>query len=815
MPLYLSSKTEEASYFKKMDSWIPDILKQARWIWPDSPHWDLHNCYAQFRKSFDLKTVPRTAPLYITADQSYHLYLNGRFVCRGPARGFQANWPYDEVDVRQFLRKGKNVIAVRAHNPGFSNFVYLSQGFAGLLVGAQWGKVRIVTDASWLLRRETGVSKDTVPTSVQLFCQEHRDAQLEPDDWLEPDFDETHWKTLPAPGGAPRNGRIWNSMPWYSLEERGIPLLDEKEILPQKLLGSNTGKCAGSYRSTRDVTLVRHAEGLKHAPLPEDEENGLQPLKVPATGRHRFRSYLIDFGRTVVGNLSLEIEGGCGGEIVDTMHVEAIHQASLEALSVIPSNSRMAFGNRLICREGRTRHTFFHPFGFRYLVLTVRDSVHPLEIGIKLHWIGYPLQRKGSFHSSDADLNSIWETCAWTQQCCALDAYVDTPWREQVQWWGDARVQAQNTFFLSGDARLLRRGIGSIGKQTTPDGLTYGHAPTIAHHCILPDFTLIWILTVWDYYWQTGSLEVFKAQEEQIARALDYFARQTDPKSGLVGYDSRYWMFLDWTDLFKDGYASLPNLWLLMALEKTARMHRLCGHPKQAQPLEKWAAQLRKSLVSLINRDGLMCDGRTWKGKIVPTTSIHSQTLAILTGLSPRNERSMIERILVPFIREDIRPKATPSIYWITYVFSVLAERGYGIEVLAYITKYWTPMVAQGTTWERLDPNAGDGCSSLSHAWSAHPLFHLMQIVGGINQTAAGWKKIRFAPVFHGEEGAVVVPSPKGDICSRWQYRDGRIEVKLSLPPGIRAKVELPGMNSQWTEGSRTFIVHGESTAQS
>jgi len=467
----------------------------------------------------------------------------------------------------------------------------------------------------------------------------------------------------------------------------------------------------------------------------------------------------------------------------------------------------MAFGNRLICHEGETRHTFFHPYGFRYLVLTVRDSLQPLEIAFHLNWIGYPLDRKGSFHSSDSGLDAIWEACAWTQQCCSLDAYVDTPWREQAQWWGDARVQSQNTFFLNGDPRLFRRGITSIGGQITPNGLTYGHAPTMAHNCILPDFTLIWVLTIWDYYWQTGSLEAFQEQEEKIARAFDYFAGQTDAKTGLAGYDARYWMFLDWTDLFKDGYGSVVNLWLLMALEKAAQMHRLCGQPKKAKPLEQWAARLRKALLTLINKDGLLCDGRDWKGRIVPTTSIHAQTMALLTQLAPRNEGAMLDRILVPFIREEIAPKVTPSSYWITYVFQVLAERGYGKEVVAFIQKHWASMAAYGTTWEVFDPSGGNADSSRSHAWSAHPLYHLMQTIGGINQTAESWKEIRFAPVFHGEQGASIVPSPKGAIASQWRRKNGKVEVKLSLPKGVRARVELPGVKPHWATGSQVWKV--------
>ncbi len=68
-------------------------------MWADTAFYDLQNTYALFRHSFDLPRVPEHAPLFITADQSYRLYLNGQFICRGPARGFQASWPYDEVDV--------------------------------------------------------------------------------------------------------------------------------------------------------------------------------------------------------------------------------------------------------------------------------------------------------------------------------------------------------------------------------------------------------------------------------------------------------------------------------------------------------------------------------------------------------------------------------------------------------------------------------------------------------------------------------------------------------------------------------------------
>ena len=72
---------------------VPQILKEAIWIWPAPfPNVDITNSYALFRAPFELDTVPQKAVFYITADQNYRLYVNGKFICKGPARGYQKSW---------------------------------------------------------------------------------------------------------------------------------------------------------------------------------------------------------------------------------------------------------------------------------------------------------------------------------------------------------------------------------------------------------------------------------------------------------------------------------------------------------------------------------------------------------------------------------------------------------------------------------------------------------------------------------------------------------------------------------------------------
>ena len=49
--------------------------------------------------------------------------------------------------------------------------------------------------------------------------------------------------------------------------------------------------------------------------------------------------------------------------------------------------------------------------------------------------------------------------------------------------------------------------------------------------------------------------------------ALSYFEGVTAP-NGLLPYDERYWVFLDWADIFKEGYATVYNLFYFMTLER-------------------------------------------------------------------------------------------------------------------------------------------------------------------------------------------------------------------------------------------------------
>ena len=69
------------------------------------------NRHILFRKRLNL-TKADTAVLRITADDYYKLYINGKFVTQGPAPSYPDSYYYNEIDVKDYLCEGENVIAV-------------------------------------------------------------------------------------------------------------------------------------------------------------------------------------------------------------------------------------------------------------------------------------------------------------------------------------------------------------------------------------------------------------------------------------------------------------------------------------------------------------------------------------------------------------------------------------------------------------------------------------------------------------------------------------------------------------------------------
>ncbi len=815
-------------------------LRRAQWIWPEG-YMYLVNHFAQFRKDFSLPKVPKSAPFHITADKAYKLYVNGRFVCRGPARGYQAHWPFDEVDLADYLKRGENWISVEGYQPGISTFQYLHQGWAGLLAAADWGDFKLQTDSSWKMRRSPGHSTQTARYSLQIDFQEHVDLARLDRSWITSPQPPLWWDARLFPHGQSFQGMPFSRPPWAAVEARGIPLLREAEATPSAVVSVGAGESASDYRTRENASWGWVEEGQKvkswrgGEALSWKKTGEWLQIELPANGPGKFTAFVVDFDEVRVGNLLVEVESATGGEVFDFQHDQAQRQGRPQFLR--PGDGCWAaMANRLRPAPGSSEHEFFHLLCFRHVTVIARDLTAPVKLRLRTRTAGYPFEMKGLFESSDETLNSIHAACRRTQQICALDAYVDTPWREQAQWWGDARVQARNTFYLDGDARLLARGIFSLAGQSTPEGLTYGHAPTVANGCILPDFSLTWIMTIWDYFWQTGHSGLFRRLWPRVREVLGYFdCALARTKTGLLRHDRRFWYFGDWADIYKGETPTLLNLYYLEALRACAALLQAEEQQDDASELAAQAAAhealIRKRLYD--ESRGLFYGGLDDADRPAGPYSLHDQIMGLILGLLPAPAQSGVEQFCLAYLEARVRDSARhfsdgrssglvhvegrdcglvpPSAFWCTYLLEQMALRGHGAAVVGFIRDRWQPMLSTGTTWEGFDWNETIG-GSATHAWTAHPSFHLVNILAGVRQTAPAWREAVvepcFAPVLYQVRAAV--PTPRGELAVEWRRKGGKLVLQIAAPAEMTVSLRLPDQQETFAGGKeRKFELKG------
>lgn len=805
----------------------------ARWIWGIPGHaFEQRNSYCYLRKVFTLKSEPVAASARVTADNRYQLFVNGTFVCRGPARCEPKRQAFDEVDLAPFLRKGRNVVAALAHHFGESTMQSLERGGFGFLLDAEvrcrsGRPVPIHTDDTWKGIPAAGYSRRTSRYNVHLGFQEDLDAARVPAGWTTVSYHDAHWPPACVHGPAGRR-------PYEHLEPRSIPFSRELPAQFLSVVSMWTGRHHPDYLHPDNLARIVMEERRSPARVEvfRDAAAALRPgrsaMTVLPTSTGRHHAIVLDAGQEAAGFVRLDLEA-VGGEIIDVFCCEHVRGRGEPALGPAQALPLGLFCDRYRCRPGRQQHQFFSWKGFRYLLVIFRDVHRPM----KVHHIGYtsttyPVERAGSFECSDPLLNRIWETGVRTQQLCMHDAYVDCPWREQAQWWGDARVQWRVNWAVFGDAALFRRGLRQIAQSQIDNGLTYGVFPCEMHGLILPDYTLVWVCSLWDYYLYTGDEAPVREHFDAVVRAMNWFEPQARRRGGLLGHPGGgLWLFLDWSPLYRGDASATFTFQYLEALRTAARLAALVGRRAEQR---RWLALARQVERAILRAFWDATGKRFFEGYDfakrlpVPQVGQHANALAILNDVQPRWHPQIADRIAW-ILRHHNRlltdntghyyhararhPVASPFFY--AYVLEAMLKAGRGGEALAGIRRLWGGMLDRGATtwfetWNHHPESYGE--SSACHAWSASPTYHLSEQVGGVRPVAPGFSEVSITPrMFDLAHADVRTPTPRGTIAVTWhrQGKDG-IRLKLRLPRRITADLRLPdGSEHRLAGGSHTF----------
>ncbi len=771
------------------------FFKDSGWIWYNHYGYEDVNVFMLARKEFCLDAVPEgPAVIKITADSRYKLYVNGSYVCYGPARGYPEHYPFDTVDITEYLKKGGNVIAVVVHQYGHGTYQSIYAGASGLIVEGRAGNVDVgtVRNSGWLVKKCAGRKQNMLRRTVQMGYQENLDGRKVEKEWMMPGA-----KIRPNENGwIEPDWRKSGCAPWFGFEEREIPLMREEVRDFKKLLFAHYGKSSKDWEDTRNITGV-YLEEKKNGQLdpsrikdPENmfrTDNSFAVVKPFPAGKRL--TMLVDFGEEVAGFLGVEVEGN-GGEVLDFTTAESLDGKHLYIQNPA-TGSKVAVSDRYTLRKGFQNFETFSIHGFRYLAMTVRNVKKQVKIKrLYVRQTTYPFENRTFFRTSDESINRIWDMCVRTQICCSLDAYVDCPWREQAQWWGDARVQAANTYYAFGDMRLFRRGIKQAGQSQIFNGLTYGHFPTMAVGCILPDFTMTWIHTHLDYYRYTGDTSLMRQQYDRIEKAISFFSDYTD-KNYLLGNIPEWWVFLDWAPLYKEGFSCLFNLLFLHTLRTVAEISSILNKTEKERFYLGIASTLEGKIKKVFwdNKEKVFWDGYdTVKKQQIKKISQHTHTWAILMDINRRYHRLWADRILTPPM--NLEPLKHPDIiegspFYYYYIIEALKKvGGYESVIVDFIKRRWGMMLDEGATtcWEMWNPQPG--YTSLCHAWSAHPIVHFIEIIGGIKPVSADWKEIEITPNPLGLDRInLSIKTSHGNIAI--DVQNGKF--KADIPHGINA----------------------------
>ena len=770
------------SFFLIAQEINPDLLTKswsASWITcPDIPQRE-YGVY-HFRKSFALTTKPEKFIVHVSADNRYRLFVNGKAVCNGPARGDLYNWYFETIDISAYLQKGNNTIAALVWNMGvYAPVAQISNQTAFVLQGNTATEKIINTDKTWKVFQNSSYTPCSIDNASRLRTYmvigpgDQVDAANYPWGWEQASFTDTEWKPAktianPVPVGV-GSDNLWTMQP------RNIPLM--KETLQR-------------------IPAVRKSNGIQAS---SDFLQGNQPLIISA---NKTVSILLDQNFNTVAYPEIWVSNGKGASIKMT-YAEALFD----------KNNKKGNRNDIAGKEIKGNYDIFLPDGgnqrnfrplwvrtYRYLQLDIITKDQPLQINDMYGMAtGYPFEVKASFTSNDASLQQIWDIGWRTAQLCAGETYFDCPYYEQLQYEGDTRIQSLISLYVTGDDRLMRKAILDFYHSRVPEGLTQGRYPS-SRLQVIPPFSLFWVSMIHDYWMHRKDEKFVSNFLIPIMGVLDWFEKKMDPAKQMLG-PMNWWSFVDWNNAFPggtpdgamDGNSSIISLQYVNTLQQAGELFAYFGKTELANHYKELAVKISKAtyLNCFDPKKGVMANT-----PLKNTFSQHASIISVLTGCIPKVDR---KKVMQKVLYDTSLSQAT--FYYRFYLNRALKKAGMADMYYSQLTP-WRGMIENGLTTfaENPDPTRSD-----CHAWSSSPNYDFLATICGIVPSSHGFATVRIEPAL-GElqEASGVLPHPDGDIKVALQ-RKGKegIVAQVNLPVKLTGEFVWKGKVIKLTGGSQ------------
>ncbi len=713
-----------------------------------------------FRKKIDLDSKPDSFVIHVSADNRYKLFVNEKQVSLGPARGDLDHWNFASLDIAPFLHPGKNIIAAQVWNEGEwrpEGQISLRTGF--ILQGTDNKEKKIITDSSWKCTRDFSFRpiRFNTPTYYVAGPGEQLDMNKYQADWKKLDFPDDNWKNAQViMPGIPKNliGGYGTVSGWLLIPS----IIPPMEMTTQRLVKLNKAVA---------VQIPAQFPAIKTA------------IEIPA---HTEATIILDQGFLTNAYPEIIFSGGKQGS-VSMSYAEALFTKYPAKGNRNETEGKEFIGRQdsIISNGGRAQD--FTPLTFRtyrYIQIKITTQSDPLSIeDIFGTFTGYPFQLNARIVTGDPELSKIFEIGWRTARLCAMETYMDCPYYEQLQYIGDARIQALISLYNSGDERLLRNAMNQMDESRRPEGVTLSRHPSYTPQYI-PTFSFWYIGMLHDYMMYGRDSNFIKAKLSGERQILQYFRRYQVEDGSLKGVP--YWMFTDWVEqkgwnsgvgpIGLNGNSALFDLQLLWAYQLAADLESKYGLASYVSLYNRYADQLKKTIRDKYwSVDRNLFADRPEKDYY----SQHANTLAILTGIiNGRRAYDIGKRMLID------SSLAPASIYFKFYLHQALVKAGLGNDYLNWLDQ-WRENIKMGmTTWAEISDinKARSDC----HAWGASPNIEFFRTVMGIESEAPGFEMVKIEPrLGHLRNISCEIPHPRGKIFASYQMENGKWKIQIGL----------------------------------
>ncbi|MBQ3149838.1 MAG: family 78 glycoside hydrolase catalytic domain [Clostridia bacterium] len=700
-----------------------------------------------FRKQFVLNNNISSATLSVCGLGFYFAFVNGkaadsRMVLAPLYNDYTKRVFYDDYDVSDLLKNGKNVIGIEV---GGGWFCPPEKWWSWR--SAWYGNPRMIAELTVNYTdgtKETVVSNDdwkyTYGGVIEscIYDGEKFDAREVPDGWNTYDFDDSSWQTaevVEAPKGK--------------LQKRPAPPVRIRRIL-------------------KPVNVLRIDE----------------------------LHYIYDFGENNSALPCITVRGKEGDSVTLNHSEFAKEDGTLDTRS-----NNLALCEDCYTLSGKGDESYRPHFTwhcFRYLMVTL--SSPDIEIiSAESHVLHSDVSSTGSFSCSRDDLNRVHDVITRTALACLIAVPLDCPQRdERLPWLGDVHASSE-VFLYNYDMESL---YDSFLEDLRLSCNSRGTIQIITPRPYVEDTSIDWNVAypalLLEYYRRYGNKELLAKHFETLRMHTNHYVSVS--KDGLI---ENCW-FGDWFSVdqipgversagfrtSEEGDNQNPpyngSLFYYLTLKLSAEIASYIGKNDDAAYWEELAENTRQSIIKTYYDADSGIFGRGGQ---------FSQTFPLaLNVLQGTDREKAFAQLLKAFDEHD--GHSVMGVMGVRRIFDLFINEGHPELAYELLTKEGYPGVLDHTSHGRTTlPEGLAGNGSGCHIMFGHPDAVLYSFLAGIRIDRTKDAVITINPYVPDDLTYVNCEQilPEGKVVANWKKQDNIVKYHIEIPTGLKAVFCMSG----------------------